>query len=195
MAEGLEISTRAYCKMMMHAAKYPSSNLNGVLLARADEHNRVCDTIPLFHLTVGLTPMLEVALSQIESEAGDSGLVVAGLYHAHDNITDNHVDVFTQKIADKIAENRPKALLVTIDSKRLSSNIESTGLIVRRFCEGKWSSGQQVRLEHETTTLACASALVQKRIFRDIVDFDNHLDDISQDYLNVGLNMKIDSCL
>jgi len=52
-----------------------------------------------------------------------------------------------------------------------------------------------VRLEHETTTLACASALVQKRIFRDIVDFDNHLDDISQDYLNVGLNMKIDSCL
>ena len=30
----LEISTRAYCKMLMHAAKYPSSNINGVLLSK-----------------------------------------------------------------------------------------------------------------------------------------------------------------
>ena len=29
-------------------------------------------------------------------------------------------------------------------------------------------------------TLACASALVKKRIYRDLVDFDNHLDDLSQ---------------
>ena len=30
----LEISTRAYCKILMHAAKYPSSSINGVLLAK-----------------------------------------------------------------------------------------------------------------------------------------------------------------
>ena len=30
----LEISTRAYCKMVMHAAKYPSSSINGVLLSK-----------------------------------------------------------------------------------------------------------------------------------------------------------------
>ena len=30
----LEISTRAYCKMLMHAAKYPSSSINGVLLSK-----------------------------------------------------------------------------------------------------------------------------------------------------------------
>ena len=30
----LEISTRAYCKMLMHAAKYPSSSINGLLLSK-----------------------------------------------------------------------------------------------------------------------------------------------------------------
>ncbi len=29
-------------------------------------------------------------------------------------------------------------------------------------------------------TLACAAALVKKKIYRDLVDFDNHLDDITQ---------------
>ena len=33
----LEISTRAYCKMLMHAAKYPSSSINGVLLSKVTD--------------------------------------------------------------------------------------------------------------------------------------------------------------
>ena len=32
----LEISTRAYCKMLMHAAKYPSSSINGLLLSKVE---------------------------------------------------------------------------------------------------------------------------------------------------------------
>ena len=29
-------------------------------------------------------------------------MVISGFYHAHDNLRDNHVDVFSQKIADKV---------------------------------------------------------------------------------------------
>ena len=32
----LEISTRAYCKILMHAAKYPSSSINGLLLSKVE---------------------------------------------------------------------------------------------------------------------------------------------------------------
>ena len=39
----------------------------------------------------------------MESEADESGLVIAGYYHAHDNIRDNHIDPFSQKIADKVS--------------------------------------------------------------------------------------------
>jgi len=140
---------------------------------------------------------VEVALAQVDNQCEESGLVISGFYHAHDNLRDNHVDVFSQKIADKIAENQPGTLLVTIDSKKLSANIESPSLIVQQHSDGKWRPRDktQVRLEHDEVTLACASALVHKKIYRDLVDFDTHLDDLSMDYLNVELNMEIDSCL
>merc|ERR1712013_852362 len=136
--------------------------------------------IPLFHINTGLAPMVEVALAQIESELEGTGMVISGFYHAHDNLRDTHIDVFSQKIADKIAENSPGTLLATIDSKKLSLNIDCSGLILH---------------EHDSITLACALALIHKKIYRDLVDFDIHLDDISLDYLNVELNMEIDSCL
>jgi hypothetical protein len=68
----LEMSTRAYCKLIMHSAKYPSSAVNGLLLAKREDLKsgskliKYTDCIPLFHLGVGLTPMLEVALTQVK---------------------------------------------------------------------------------------------------------------------------------
>ena len=87
---------------------------------------------------------------QVDSQCEESGLVISGFYHAHDNLRDNHVDVFSQKIADKVlcstqsdwlphsqvAENQPGTLLVTIDSKKLSANIESPSLIVQQHSDG-----------------------------------------------------------
>ena len=180
-----EISTRAYCKMIMHAAKYPSSNINGLLLAKktGERGLKYVDCIPLFHINTALAPMVEVALAQIENEVGRSGLTISGFYHAHDNLRDNHVDTFSQKIADKIADNIPGTLLVTIDSKKLSLNIDSPALILHQHepSSGKWKKreGSCLRLEHETVTLQCATAVLHKKIYRDIVDFDTHLDDIS----------------
>ena len=180
-----EISTRAYCKMIMHAAKYPSSNINGLLLAKktGERGLQYVDCIPLFHINTALAPMVEVALAQIENEVGRSGLTISGFYHAHDNLRDNHVDTFSQKIADKIADNIPGTLLVTIDSKKLSLNIDSPALILHQHepSSGKWKKreGSCLRLEHDTVTLQCATAVLHKKIYRDIVDFDTHLDDIS----------------
>jgi len=72
MAE-LKVSARAYCKMMLHAAKYPHCAINGVLLAeeqksKEDKKGRglvICDAIPLFHHCLHVTPMAEVALTQV----------------------------------------------------------------------------------------------------------------------------------
>ena len=179
-----EISTRAYCKMIMHAAKDPSSSINGLLLAKKSGERNVLyvDCIPLFHINTALAPMVEVALAQVENEVTRSGMRIAGFYHAHDNLRDNHVDTFSQKIADKIAENIPGTILVTIDSKKLSLNIESHALIVHQHeaASGKWKRREgSVRLEHDNVTLQCATAVIHKKIYRDIVDFDTHLDDIS----------------
>merc|ERR1719309_18666 len=219
---GVVIENRAFCKIMMHCAKYTCSSLNGVLLARRDEMRngrpaRVCDVVPLFHLSPGLTPMLEVALPLIEKEVENSGLVLAGFYHAHDNIEDTSLDVFTRRIADKMVDNQPGAIILTVDSSQLSSDMTGAryGLILRQHVDGVWkttnscdnnddivdssslSSAAMLRIgdSDSASSRRCAALLIKKRLFRDLVDFDNHLDDLTQDYLNVQINMKIDSCL
>ena len=84
----LEISTRAYCKILMHAAKYPSSSINGLLLSKVEivtrnsYYHRIItmlqvgggrqpvkyvDCIPMLHINTGLAPMAEVALAQVWS--------------------------------------------------------------------------------------------------------------------------------
>jgi len=40
-----------------------------------------------------------------------------------------------------------------------------------------------------------ARSLVDTRVYRDIVDFDNHLDDISLDWRNVDIDLQIAECV
>lgn len=63
-------SAKAYCKIILHAAKYPHCSVNGVLLSKSSGSNKskeieFVDAIPLFHIAINLTPMAEVALMQV----------------------------------------------------------------------------------------------------------------------------------
>jgi len=69
MAE-IAASDRAYCKIILHAAKYPHCSVNGVLLTERHRNKdakglKIVDAIPLFHLTLTLAPMMEIALTQV----------------------------------------------------------------------------------------------------------------------------------
>lgn len=72
----IQLTSQAYCKMILHAAKYPHSAVNGLLVAekmkekKKESHGEpvVCvDCVPLFHGTLALAPMLEVALTLVSS--------------------------------------------------------------------------------------------------------------------------------
>ena len=66
--KNVQLSPRAYAKMLLHTAKYPHKAVNGVLLGEElDGHVLVLDAVPLFHICLGLAPMLEVALSQVRA--------------------------------------------------------------------------------------------------------------------------------
>lgn len=65
-------SPRAYCKIILHAAKYPHCAINGLLLARIKNKNdgksselRIEDAIPLFHICLHVSPMAEIALTLV----------------------------------------------------------------------------------------------------------------------------------
>jgi hypothetical protein len=67
----ITFSARAYCKIILHAAKYPHCSINGVLLSKSSttkgKEIEFVDAVPLFHIALNLTPMAEIALMQVNS--------------------------------------------------------------------------------------------------------------------------------
>lgn len=69
----VKFSARAYCKILLHTAKYPHCAVNGVLLAESPKNKDqkktknivFVDAVPLFHLCLHVSPMAEVALIQV----------------------------------------------------------------------------------------------------------------------------------
>ncbi|CAB0008531.1 unnamed protein product [Nesidiocoris tenuis] len=93
MTEQIRVTPRAYCKIILHAAKYPHCAINGVLLydAKRDKKSKVVtivDSIPLFHICLHLVPMAEVALMMVDTVAQSQGLAIAGYYMANEALDD-----------------------------------------------------------------------------------------------------------
>lgn len=67
----VKFSNQAYCKMILHAVKYPHCTVNGILLAKTSTLDNaktieIIDVIPLFHVCINLIPMAEIALMQVK---------------------------------------------------------------------------------------------------------------------------------
>lgn len=65
----ITLNARAYCKIILHAAKYPYCAVNGVLLAKSSAKSKLeyVDAVPLCHIALNLTPMAEIALNEVRT--------------------------------------------------------------------------------------------------------------------------------
>ncbi|XP_037085922.1 ER membrane protein complex subunit 8-like [Pollicipes pollicipes] len=185
-------SMRAYCKVIMHTAKYPHESVNGILVSKKDQDSsnviHFVDAIPLFHLSLGLSPMSEVALEQIESYCTGEDLKIAGYYQANEHYKNTNPNFVANRICEKIAERFGQVYLAMVDNRRLSLDMTSPAIVIKN------RDKSSVALESDDTCLA-AACLVQNRSYRQLVDFDNHLDDVTADWRNLELNELIDTVL
>ncbi|KAK7572159.1 hypothetical protein V9T40_014631 [Parthenolecanium corni] len=194
----VNFSSHAYCKMMLHAAKYPQCAVNGVLLASNDQNDgrsqsvAYVDAIPLFHLCLNVSPMAEIALSQIESWASADGLTIAGYYSANENLYDTSIDKPANKIADKINEKFRSSNLVVIDNRLVTLSHSDPAIKTFHNIDGKWRLLDKSKVQIDDSVLVKTSELMLQKAYYDLVDFDNHLDNISLDWKNVNLNDQID---
>lgn len=211
-----KFSPKAYAKMIFHAAKYPHLAVNGILLAEKSQKGspaQIVDAIPLFHQCLYLTPMTEIALiqvgtmrfsvnikisinniqPQIDALAEAENLVIAGYYAASENFYDCSIEKApAAKIADKIQENYKNACFAVIENKFLCLNQQKPALKVFSCSVdgGRWSKATY-SLNQTATTLESVSALLKRGAMKDIVDFDNHLDNPENDWTNQFLNRDL----
>ncbi|XP_028165257.1 ER membrane protein complex subunit 8/9 homolog [Ostrinia furnacalis] len=192
------LETKAYAKIILHAAKYRHCAVNGVLLADGskikdgakNQDLEIVDTIPLFHHSHYVSPMAEVALTQIETMAQADNLVIAGYYAGCENFGANTVEACPgQKIAEKIVEYFPSAVFIVIDNKRFMQHLDSPAIKLHKYSDGKWKQREinMKTLFPNPDVLKTVSYLLQYGVEKDLVDFDNYLDDTTQDWTNRGI--------
>ncbi|KAL0602792.1 ER membrane protein complex subunit 9 [Plecturocebus cupreus] len=219
----VEISARAYVKMCLHAARYPHAAVNGLLLApapRSGECLCLTDCVPLFHSHLALSVMLEVALNQVprldahppprthptpqlkfipgplaavDVWGTQAGLVVAGYYHANAAVDDQSPGPLALKIAGRIAEFFPDAVLIMLDNQKLVPQPRVPPVIVLENQGLHWVPKDKnlVMWRDWEESRQMVGALLEDRAHRHLVDFDCHLEDIQQDWTNQQLNTQI----
>ncbi|UYV62078.1 EMC8 [Cordylochernes scorpioides] len=188
------MSPQAYCKMVLHALKYPHKTVNGVFLAEQrankDDPINLVDAIPLFHINLHLTPMLEVAFLQIDHYAQSRDLTIAGYYQANEFQKDSSPNLLASKIAEKIAEYYPDCCIVMVDGQKLHNMEEELPCHLYQLSGERWKERGGLQVDSEMA-LEVASNLHYARAYTGLVDFDNHLDNVALDWTNPSLSQKI----
>lgn len=182
----------AFAKVILHAAKYPAYPVNGLLIRSkaaggGDLGVIHCeDAIPLTHVFLSkyCTPTMEIALAQVEQQCKDSKSEVVGYYQANQNVEDTSPDFIATRIAEKLHDSNPNLIVVMVNNEQLDSNLETIPFVVYRFNEGKLKiQDRPIRLvPDDQECLATVSALIQAKAYRQLIDFDNHMDNIKEDY-------------
>ncbi|XP_069490103.1 ER membrane protein complex subunit 9 [Ambystoma mexicanum] len=194
----LEISTQAYMKMCLHAARYPHGAVNGVLLARRPQGGRaeclcITDCVPLFHNHLSLSLALEVALNQIDLWSLKHDLILAGYYQANSNLDDKNASNIALRIAGRLSEYFSDAILITLDNRRLSPDPPLPPVIILQHKEKRWVPKDKnlIMWQNWEETRRITRTLLECKAYRQLVDFDAHLDDIRCDWTNQRINREI----
>ncbi|KDP39312.1 hypothetical protein JCGZ_01069 [Jatropha curcas] len=192
-----EVSQNAYIKLVLHSLKHKSSAVNGVLLGRSsDDVVEITDSVPLFHNHLGLLPPLEISLIMIEEYYGAQGLGIVGYFHANERFDDAELGNVAKNIGDHIYRYFPQAAILLLDNKKLEAlpNGKDRSPVLQlytRDASKNWKlagpdGGNRLILKEPAANIVLLDFISSKK-WQDVVDFDDHLDDITKDWLNPEL--------
>lgn len=196
----LKLSTQAYSKMLLHAAKYPHCAVNGLLVAEklkrkdgARDATLCVDCVPLFHGTLALAPMLEVALTLIDTWCKENKYVIAGYYQANERIKEARPNQVAEKVATRISENFSEATMIMLDNSRFTMDCFVPVLLIYDHQDSKWKCKEPSTdcFEDWLEAQKITSALLESKSYEHLVDFDNHLDDLRNDWTNPEINKSV----
>ncbi|KAK2378162.1 ER membrane protein complex subunit 8/9 protein-like [Trifolium repens] len=192
-----EVTQNAYIKLVLHSLKHPTSAVNGVLIGRiSNDTVEITGAVPLFHSQIPLLPQLEISLILIEEYFSAKGLNIVGYFHANERSDEFELGGVAKNIGDHISRYFPQAAILLLDNKKLEALKKSKGggAVVQlyvRDASKNWKLvpsdvNNRFSLKEPSANLILLDYISSEK-YKDIVDFDDHLDDISKDWLNPGL--------
>ncbi|VDK68833.1 unnamed protein product [Litomosoides sigmodontis] len=187
---------RGYAKMILHAYKYPHRPVLGFLIGETRNSELVCtDAIPVLHESASLSMVVEAALICTD-DCTKGGHALVGLYFCNQSLSDNSLDSYAVRVAEKIVSNYPNTFLVQIDNSLLGTSSLEPAIRVYTLDSKIWKIKRFTILDEETV-LSTVSSAIQTKLYLEIMDFENHLDNLVNDHWNIALNEKLErsSCV
>ncbi|CAM9367990.1 unnamed protein product, partial [Chrysoparadoxa australica] len=193
--ESISVESKAYVKLMLHAAKHPSCPVNGLLLVRQSQSKGdgdvyIVDAVPMFHLR-SLAPLLESAAMLTEAYATElgEGITIGGVYTGSSALDDSGAGRIAGKMCDRVEGNSSEgigAVLLQVNNKKLALPTEAA---LQGF--GR-DSGRGFKREVPLTlsegSVARFNKLLAEGAAQHVNDMDEHFDDVSKDWSNKHLD-------
>ncbi|MGH0133224.1 UNVERIFIED_CONTAM: hypothetical protein FKN15_052212 [Acipenser sinensis] len=130
--------------------------------------------------------MMEIALTLIDTWCKENKYVIAGYYQANERIKETRPNQFAEKVAARIAENFSDAALIMVDNSNISMGCYDPAISVFEHHDNKWKC-RDTNIdccEDWSEAQKITSALLEDRSYDSLIDFDNHLDDLRNDWTN-----------
>ncbi|CAO3613612.1 unnamed protein product [Mucor hiemalis] len=181
-----QVNIQGYAIPLLHAAKFPSSAVCGVLLGKNTADGVQVETaVPYFHHWTTVTPMLEVALKQTETYAKKNNLSIVGWYQV---LPERAV-----KVAETIKKNNnEKAILFLLNNKQMASLADDESAITPYVhIENQWRKVKEPFTTEEASfvekdTYSKVRDLFSSSAYNRVYDFDEHLDNVSLNWLDTS---------
>ena len=132
----------------------------------------------------------------IEEYFSAKGLNIVGYFHANERSDDNELGGVAKNIGDHICRYFPEAAVLLLDNKKLdalkkSKDRSAIMQLYVRDTSKNWKLVQsdgnnRFSLKEPSANLVLLDYIASEK-WNDVVDFDDHLDDISKDWVNPGL--------
>lgn len=157
-----------------------------------DKVTKIIEAIPISHAShIGNAPIIEIAFNSVSVFAQEQELVICGYYQTDRNISSPEPDIFSQKVTDKICESYPNAVLCFIS---FESGLPQSLLDPHQLIDGKWrrKAPNTCSIESDPDVIADNILYSKEKLYRKIVDFDDHFNNITLDWTNAKISQKID---
>ncbi|KAL4073081.1 hypothetical protein V8B97DRAFT_1869328 [Scleroderma yunnanense] len=191
------LSHIAYVKIFLHAAKHPHRPVNGVLVGKLASTGvvEIQDVIPLLHHWTSLSPMMEIGLDLARGHAESLGCSLVGYYQASERLDDTALAPVGERVAQQIRGQFSDAIAFVIDGDALGSGevalipyLPQLGSATgawrpHPFDPAAFTPGSQVTLVNTESPLRAVALVKNDRLHHQFGDFDDHLEDVTIDWL------------
>lgn len=202
MVRTVTVEEQALLKLILHSLKFPLSSCSGVLIGEiSGDSVRIDDVVPVNHTFTSLPGQMELALALIQNRLQEkatdnqplSKCCIVGYYQCNerrDDVTLGHIE---KKIANKVSTLAAGGgIVLMLDGCALEACVSRKEdrvpvLLLEKTVSSQWDARSdgilQIPCLGTGEWLATLKKSVQNGVHSDLVDFEDHMEDIHKDFV------------